>query len=157
MFDCFYSCGTAGMPHMFFAYLFCILQPCLFYYFPPFLFIPAHLSHPLPPLLCPFPPQTWLTTCRWTTSPSRSSCWPLAWPRLGWAESPQQPLSRWDAGCPPSPWCCFCCYCFVNTDSCIAPPPTPTILPALATLFFLPLKEKATRPALCSQLSFSLE
>lgn len=86
---------------------------------------PVHHSPPLrtslPPLLSSphlhlSPAQISPTTCPWTTSPSRSSCWRLGCPQPASAASPLLPLLCGGAAvC--SPWR-SCCSCLVPTDCC---------------------------------------
>lgn len=74
------------------------------------------------------PSQTLLITLQWTTSPSRSSCWPLGWPRPASEASPR-PLLRsggvtWSRR---SLWCSPCSW-FVTTDRCTHTLPSPLSL-----------------------------
>lgn len=114
--------GT-DIPHMFFSFCDSVCSNCLH----PFSCL-AHIFHSLPlfPYLpsisSPSPfvslPQTSLITWQWTTSPSRSSCWPLAWPRPESEVSPHlRPRCGGATWSLRSPWRLLC-SCFVATDQC---------------------------------------
>lgn len=91
-----FSSMRTDLPHVC-CFCDCILAP------------PWHIFH------CPSS-QTWPITWWWMTSPSRSSCWLLAWPRPGSEARPHLLLSCGGATLSRhSPWW-FLFSCFVVTD-----------------------------------------
>ena len=80
---------------------------------------PLAISHPSPPSVSLS--QTLLITWQWMTSPSRSSCWPLAWPLPESEASPHLRLrcgaAAWSRRSSP----CLLCSCSVATDHCTLP------------------------------------
>lgn len=115
---CKTSCGTrTDIPHVFFSFCDSACSNCLHPFSLPLSYF-SLFSYPPCHLLCLSPSQIWLITWQWTTSPSRSSCWPLAWPRPGSEASPHLLLRCGGATWSRRSLWRLLCSCSVVTDRC---------------------------------------
>lgn len=118
------SCkGRTDIPHMFLCFGDSVCSNCLhpfscFSHIFHSSFASSHYLSSISLVSCLSPAQILTITWRWTTSPSRSSCWPLGCPQLE-SEAPR----HLQLLCRAATWFQRClwrslCSCFVTTDQC---------------------------------------